>query len=92
MSHPTWEEWARQARGRLSCSDLGKTQNADSTESVPLWSTQEPEPEWLRPGKCTQPRACFRQFPCRATWSLSSVDQESTHAVSGGEPSVTQTL
>ena len=29
---------------------------------------------------------------CRATWSLSSVDQESTHAVSGGKPSVAQTL
>ena len=26
--------------------------------------------------------------PCRATWSLSSVDGESTHAVSGGKPSV----
>ena len=29
---------------------------------------------------------------CRATWSLSSVDQESTHAVSGGKPSVAETL
>ena len=29
---------------------------------------------------------------CRATWSLSSVDQESTLAVSGDKPSVAQTL
>ena len=83
---------ARQAPGHLSCSDLGWAQNAGPTKSAPLWSTREPEPEQLRPGKCMQPRACFRQFPCRATWSLSSVDQESTHTVSGGKPSVAQTL
>ena len=29
---------------------------------------------------------------CRATWSLSSVDQESTHAMSRGKPSVAETL
>ena len=85
-------EWNYQAPGCLSCSDLGRAQNAVPTESVPLWSTQEPEPERLRPGKCTQPRASFRQFPCRAIWSLSSVDRESTHAVSGGKPSVAWTL
>ena len=34
----------------------------------------------------------LKTVPCRATWSLSSVDQESTHAVSGGKPSVDQTL
>ena len=28
----------------------------------------------------------------RATWSLSSVDWESTHAVSGGKPSMAQSL
>ena len=70
----------------------GKAQNARSTESAPLWSTQEPEPEQLRPGKCTKPRAHFGQFLCRATWSLSSVDGESTHTVSGGKPSVVHTL
>ena len=58
---------ARQAPGRLSCSDLGRVQNAGPTESVPLWSTREPEPEWLTPGKCTQPRAHLRQFSGRAT-------------------------
>ena len=88
---PTWEECTRQAPGHLSSSDLGRAQNAGPTESVPLWSTQEPDPEELRPGKCTQPRACFRHFPCRATWNLSSVDQESTHTMSGGKPSVAQT-
>ena len=85
-------EWVHQAPGHLSCLHLGRAQNADPTKSVPLNSTQEPEPEWLRPGKCTQPRAGFRQFPCRATWSLSSVDWESTHAMSRGKPSVAQTL
>ena len=78
--------------GRLSCSDLGRTQTTGPTESVPQWSTREPEPERLRPGKCTQPRAHPRKFPSRATWSLSSIDRESTHAVSRGKPSVAETL
>ena len=43
-----------------------------------LWSTWEPESKQLRPGKCTKWRAGFGQYPCRATWSLSSVDWEST--------------
>ena len=38
---------------------------------------REPEHEWHRSGKCTQLRAHLRQFPGRATWSLSSVDGES---------------
>ena len=91
---PTWGECARQAPGHLSCLDLGKAQNAGPTESPPLWSTREPEPEpgRLRPGKCMQPRARFRQFACRATWNLSSVDWESTHAMSWGKPSVAVTM
>ena len=72
--HHTKGECAHQASGHLSCSDLGRAQNAGPTKSAPLWSTQEPEPEQLRPGKCMQPSAHFRQFPCRATWSLSSMD------------------
>ena len=91
-THCTWEECAHQVPSCLGCSDLGRAQNAGPTESAPLWNTREPEPEWLRPGKCTQPRACFRQFPCRATWSLSSVDWESTHTMSRGKPSVAQKL
>ena len=88
----TGEDSVRQAPGHLSCLDRGRAQNAGPFKSAPLWSTQEPEPERLRPGKCTQPRAHFRQFPCRATWNLSSVDWESTHAVNRGKPSVAQTL
>ena len=53
----------RQTPGQLSCSDLGRAQNGGPTESVPLRTTRVPEPEWLRPGKCTQPRAGLRQFP-----------------------------
>ena len=74
-------ECARKAPGRLSSSDLGRSQNAGPTKSLPLWSTQEPKPEQFRPGKCTQPRACFGQFPFRAAWSLSSVDWESIGAM-----------
>ena len=83
---------ACQACGHLSSSDLGRAQNADPTELLPLWCTQENEPEWLRPGKSMQPRARFRHFPCRATWSLSSVEWESTQAMSGGKPRVAQTV
>ena len=54
---------ARQAPGRLSCSDLGRAQNAGPTESAPLWSTGEAELERLRPGKCMQTGARLRQFP-----------------------------
>ena len=67
-----------QAAGRLSCSDLGRAQNACQTEYVPLWSIWEPEPPWLRAGKCTKHRAHFGQCSCRAPWSLSRVDLEST--------------
>ena len=61
----------------------GKGSKRRPNQSAPLWSTREPEPEQLRPGKCMQPRARFGRFPCRATWSLSSVDQESTHCELG---------
>ena len=88
----TWEKCARQAVGHLSCSDLGRAQNAGPTESVPLWSTRESEPEWCRSEKCTQPKAHLRQFPSRATWTLNSLDQESTHTVIRGKPSVAKTL
>ena len=53
----------RQTPDHLSCSDLRRAQNGGPTESVPLRTTRVPEPEWLRPGKCTQPRAGLRQFP-----------------------------
>ena len=39
---------ARQTPSHLSCSDLGRAQNAGPTESVSLWSTPVPEPvRWL---------------------------------------------
>ena len=59
---PSSRDRASQTPGHLSCSDLGRAQNAGPTESVPLWSTPVPEPERLRPGKCRQPRAGLRQF------------------------------
>ena len=90
--HRTWGVCARQAPGRLSFLDLKRAQNAGPTKSVPLWSTREPEPEWFRPGKCTQPRTRFRQFPCRVTRNLSSVDQESTHAMTRGKPCGSDTV
>ena len=46
----------------LSCSDLGRAQNAGPTESAPLRTTRVPEPEWLRPGRCMQPRAGLGRF------------------------------
>ena len=56
LQPPSAGDCARQASGHLSCLDLGRAQNAGPTKSEPLWSTREPEPEWLRPGKCMQPR------------------------------------
>ena len=53
---------AHQTPGNLSGLDVGRAQNAGPTESAPLRSTQVPEPECLRPGKCMQPRARLRQF------------------------------
>ena len=63
MQPSTRGDCACQAPGYLSCSDLGRAKNAGPTKCVPLWSTQEPEPEWLRPGECMQHRARIRQFP-----------------------------
>ena len=47
---------ACQTPHHLSCSDLGRAQNAGPTESAPLRTTRVPESEWLRPGRCMQPR------------------------------------
>ena len=76
MAHLGQCAW--QAPDHLSCSNLGRGQNACPTEFVPLWNAREPEPEQLRPGKCMKCRAHFWQYPCRTTWSLSSVEWEST--------------
>ena len=78
-------QYARQAPGHLSCSDLRRAQNARRAESVPLRSSREPEPEQLTPGKCMKCRAHFGQYPCRATWSLSKADPESTRCPGLGQ-------
>ena len=67
MQPPTGGDCARQTPNHLSCSDLGRAQNACPTKSVPLWSTQEPEPEQLRPGKYMQPSDPPQTVPDRAT-------------------------
>ena len=67
---------------------MGKAQNTGPTKPAPLWSTQEPELSGLG-----LESACnLGPAPCRATWSLSSVDGESTHSMSRGKPSVAGTL
>ena len=91
MHHPTCRVCTHQTPGHLSCLDLGRAENTGPPESVPLWSTWEPEPEWLRPGKCMQTMARLREFPCRETWSLSSVDHKSTRAVWGQTQCVPET-
>ena len=64
----------RQTPHHLSCSDLGRAQNAGPTESVPLRTIQVPEPERLGPGRCMQSRAGLKLFPAeqpraRAVWA-----------------------
>ena len=46
----TWGVCAQQTPGHLSCLDLGRAQITGPAESVPLWSTREPEPEQPNPG------------------------------------------
>ena len=58
----------------LSCSDLGRAQNAGPTESAPLRTTRVPEPERLGHGRCKQHRAGHGWFPVEqprawAVWS-----------------------
>ena len=54
---------SRQTPHHLSCSDLGRAQNAGPTESAPLRTTRVPEPEQLGPGRCRQPKASHGWFP-----------------------------
>jgi len=54
---------AHQTPHHMSCSDLGRAQHTGPTESAPLRTTWVPEPEWLRPGRCMQPRASLWWFP-----------------------------
>ena len=57
---PSSRDRAHQTPGHLSCSDLGRAQNAGPTESAPLRTTRVPEPERLRLGKCIQLRSGLR--------------------------------
>ena len=89
-SRCTWGDCVCQAPGSLSCSDRGR----HKTQAQPrLRLCGVPENTNLSGlghlGKCMQLRA--RSLSCSA-WSLSSVDGESTYAVSGGKPSVAGTL
>ena len=59
----TGGDCAHQEPGHPSCSDLGRAQNAGPTKSAPLWSSREPEPERLRPGKCMQPGPTSNRSP-----------------------------
>ena len=52
----------RQIPGHLSCLDLGRAQNAGPTKSAPLRTTQVPELERLRPGRCMQSRPGLGRF------------------------------
>ena len=49
------------------------------TPSLVCALAEYPRPEQLRPGKCRKCMVRFRQCPCRAPWSLSSVDPGSTY-------------
>ena len=62
---PSSRDRAHQTPGHLSCSDLGRAQNAGPTKPAPLRTTQVPEPEQLRPGRCMQPRVSLGQFPMK---------------------------
>ena len=62
MQPPIGGDCAHQAPGHLSCSDLGRAQNAGPTKSAPLRTSQVPEPERLRPGECIQARASLSSW------------------------------
>ena len=48
-----------------------------------MWSPREPEQ--LRPGKCMKHRVHLGQCPCRAPWSLSSVNRGRTRCLGLGQ-------
>ena len=82
---------AHQAPAHLRCLDLGRTPNPGPSlclcgvpENLNLSSSDL--------GSACNPGPALDSSPCRATWSLRSVDREGTHAVSGCKPSVAQIL
>ena len=84
----TWGECTNQAPGCLSCSDWGrhKTQAQPSLCLCGVPKNLNLSGLGLGSARNSGPA------PCRATWSLTSVDRESTHTVSRGKPSVAGTL
>ena len=81
-SHCTWRECAREAPGYLSCLDRGR-HSTQAQLSQRLCGV----PENLNLSGFGLGSAHNSGLaPCRATWSLSSVDGESTQAVSGANP------
>ena len=82
---------ARQTPHHLSCLDLGRAQNAGPTESAPLRTTRVPEPEQLRPGAACSPGPASDGSQ-QSNLEPEQCGQGGTHAVSGGRPSVADTL
>ena len=80
----TGSDYARQTPGHLSCLDLGLVQNAGPTKSASLWSTREPEPEWLRPRECIQPRESIDSSQ-QSNLEPEQCRPEITHAMSVGK-------
>ena len=76
---------AHQTPHHMSCSDLGRAQHIGPTESAPLRITWVPEPEWLRPGRCMQPRAGLGRFPVEHPRAWACVGREGTCTVSRGQ-------
>ena len=80
--HCTWGECVNQAPGCLSCWGRGR-HKTQAQPSLLLCGV----PENLNLSGLGLGSACNAgPAPCRAAWSLSSVDGESTHAVSGANP------
>ena len=72
MHCPTWGVCAHQTTGRLSCSDLGRTQNASPTESVLLWSTKNLNLSGLDLGSACNPGPALDSAPAEqpGAWAL----------------------
>ena len=87
-AHHTRGECAHQAPGCLSCSDRGrhKMQTQPSLHFCGVPENLNLSGLGLGSARNSGPA------PWRAAWSPSSVDGESTHALSGGKPSVAGTL
>ena len=82
---------AHQTPHHLSCSDLGRAQNAGPTEPVPLRTTECLSLSGLDLGDACNPGPASDSSR-QSNLSLSSVGREGARAVSRGRPSVTEAL